>query len=98
MNLSYKEKKLIDIPAITTTTTTRDCWLSWGCHAYFASIANTKWRTEISLFGGQLQENWNAPSGETLGMQNKKKKKEKTWKLLAVLGEPEVNLRFKKKC
>ena len=86
------------IPAITTTTTTttttRD-WLSWGCHAYFAIITNTKWRTEISLFGGQLQENWNPPSGETLGMQNKKKKK-KTWKMLAVLVEPEVNLRFKK--
>ena len=29
-------------------------------------------------------------------MQNKKKKKKKTWKMLAVLGEPEVNLRLKK--
>lgn len=59
------------IPAITTTTT--GDWPSWGCHAYFASIANTKWRTEISLLGSQFQEYWNAPSGETLGMKNEKR-------------------------
>lgn len=57
------------IPAITTTTT-RD-WPSWGCHAYFASIANTS--QVLRIRSSQFQEYWNAPSGETLGMKNEKR-------------------------